>query len=69
MGEVNPLKQYYSKFSILESKVREYPIIGGDSEDDSKGKPVLFGFYGDFKDKFYHTRHAEEALEFIYDIE
>lgn len=65
----NPLSKFFGSFPVLESKVKEWPIICMDTEDDSKGTTILYGFHGDFKEKNYVTRHAEEALSFIYDIE
>jgi len=65
----NPLRKHHGSFSTIESNLKEYPIIGFDSEDDSKGTPLLFTFYGDFKKKKFMTRHWDEALDFIYSIE
>lgn len=65
----NPLNIHCGKFSTIESKLREYPIIGVDTEDDSKGTPVLFGMYGDFKEQSYVTKFSDELLSRIYDIE
>jgi hypothetical protein len=65
---VNPLSIYKSSFNKLKSKVYKKPIIGFDSEDDSKGTPTLFAFYGDFKKagkNSYWTKHWEESLDFI----
>lgn len=69
MNEVNPLKTHTSSFSTIESKLKEYPIIAFDTEDDSKGTPLLFSFYGDFPAKEFVTKHWEEALDFIYEVE
>lgn len=69
MVKLNPLSKHFGKFPTLESKVKEMPIICMDTEDDSKGSVILFGFHGDFKEKNFVTRFAEEALSFIYDIE
>jgi len=67
--QTNPCLSHHGKFSTIESKIKEMPIIGFDTEDDSKGTPLLFGFYGDFKKKKYVSRFSDKALEFIYDIE
>ncbi len=69
MVQPNPLKEFFGKFSTIEAKLFEYPIIGVDTEDNSKGTPCLFGMYGDFKEVSYHTKHADEMLSRIYDIE
>jgi hypothetical protein len=65
----NPLSKYRHKFSRIESNPTEQPIIGFDSEDDGKGTPILFAFYGDFPKKTYVTKHWKKALDFIYSIE
>ena len=65
----NKLTQHHGKFSCIESKLKEYPIIGFDTEDDSKGTPLLFAFYGDFPNKKYVTKYWQNALDFIYSIE
>ena len=65
----NKLTEHHGKFSCIESKLKEYPIIGFDTEDDSKGTPLLFAFYGDFPKQKYVTKHWQQALDFIYSIE
>jgi len=65
----NPLLKHHGKFTAIDSKIKKHPIIGFDTEDDSKGTPLLFAFYGDFPGKKYVTRHWEEALDFIYKLE
>ena len=65
----NPLTAYHGKFSCIESKLKEYPIIGFDTEDNSKGVPVLFAFYGDFPGEKFVTKYWQKALDFIYGIE
>lgn len=65
----NPLAAYHGKFSCIDSKLKEYPIIGFDTEDDSKGVPVLFAFYGDFPGEKFVTKYWEKAIDFIYSIE
>ena len=62
------LTQFQGSFSAIEAKLKKMPIIGMDSEDDSKGTPTLFTFYGDFiKDakKQYWTKSWEDAIDFI----
>lgn len=59
------LNDFKSSFGPIKSNLRHWPIIGIDSEDDSKGTPTLFAFYGDFKKKEYWTKHWEDALDFI----
>lgn len=62
------LSVFFSKFRTIEPKLFEYPIVGIDTEDDSKGTPLLFGMYGDIPEKSYHTKHSSELLSKIYDI-
>lgn len=60
----NPLSVYKGAFSCIEQKLVRYPVVGFDSEDNSKGIVTLYGFYsarGGFATK-YHT----EALDYIY---
>lgn len=65
----NPLLKYQGKFKKKNITVKPKPIIALDTEDDSKGTPVLFCFYGDFPGGKFTTRHAEEACQFIWDVE
>ena len=62
--KINP-DIFKGSFGPIKSNIREWPIIGIDSEDDSKGTPTLFAFYGDFDKKEYWTKHWEEVLDFI----
>lgn len=59
------LEQFHGSFGPIEAKLKKMPIIGFDSEDDSKGTPTLFTFYGDFAKKSFWTKYWEEALDFI----
>jgi hypothetical protein len=61
------MSSYYGSFDKIETKLKKYPIIGFDSEDDSKGTPTLFSFYSE--DGPYTTRHWQDAMDYIYSIE
>ncbi len=63
----NPLRKYCGKFSQIESKLKEWPIIGMDTEDNSKGTVTLFGFFG--ANGPYVTRFYKKAISYIYGIE
>jgi hypothetical protein len=69
MQKENPLLPHHSAFTAITTKTHEYPIIAFDTEDDTKGTVTLFAFYGDFPGGQFVTRHADEAMEFIYSIE
>lgn len=58
------LRIYHGTLSPSAPKLRDYRIIGFDSEDDTRGQPLSFAFY-DGESSFY-TRHAEEAIEYVY---
>lgn len=70
----NPLKKYQASFTRTEKNLKELPVIGGDTEDNSKGLVTLIAFVGDFGEspnklgKFV-TKHAKKAIDFIYSIE
>lgn len=50
----------------LNEKLKELPVIGFDSEDNTKGIPVSFCFYGD--EGSYYTRSRAEAIEYVYSV-
>jgi len=62
----NPYSKYHSSFSRSEPEIRPVPIIGFDTEDDSKGTPLSFAFYGD--DGPFYTTSADEAVDYIYNV-
>ena len=63
----NPLKQFIGCFRTVERKLREQPVIGFDTEDNSKGVVTLYGFYGDAGG--WATRQYKEAIDYIYNID
>lgn len=63
----NPLKKWCGSFTRKESKLRELPIIGWDTEDNSRGTVTLFCFFSASGSKV--TRFHKKALDYIYSIE
>jgi len=63
---MNPLEQHRGKFTTIESKLIEKPIIGFDTEDDGKGTPLSIAFYGD--NGSFYTASMDEAIDYIYNI-
>ncbi|HEX3102645.1 MAG TPA: DNA polymerase, partial [Pyrinomonadaceae bacterium] len=62
--------EYFGAFEKLDLKPKCINIVGFDSEDDTKGKPLAFSFYDGgavLKKKSFFTTSAEEAVKFIYD--
>lgn len=58
------LRIYHGSLSPIQSEIRPARIIGFDSEDDTRGTPLSFAFHDGAK--WFYTRHADEAIEFIY---
>lgn len=63
---INPLLQWRSSFDRVDSKIKPLPIIGFDTEDDTKGTPLSFVFYGD--DGPFYTTSNQEAIDYIYNV-
>ena len=63
----NPLLKFHSSFNENITKLREWPIVGFDSEDDSRGTVTLFGFFSD--NGGYVTKNHEKAIDYIYNLE
>ena len=59
------LAVHHGVFGPMKPKIVSYPIIGFDTEDDTKGLPLSFAFH-DGNNSFY-TRDADKAIDFIYD--
>lgn len=58
------LRMFHGTLSPSKPNINPVRIIGFDSEDDTRGQPLSFAFH-DGESSFY-TRHAEEAIDFIY---
>lgn len=63
--QVNPLSIHHGKFSVLDATLKELPIVGFDTEDDTKGTPLSFAFYSD--QGHFYTHKVNEALDYVYD--
>lgn len=57
---------HHGKFTVIEKHLKKLPIIGYDTEDDSKGVVLEHAFFS--KDGSFYTHSHEEALDYIYAV-
>lgn len=61
------LSLFHGSFGPMSPRLRSFPIIGFDSEDNTKGTPISFAFHTGTT--HFYTRHVDEAIDYIYNTE
>lgn len=70
METPSDLAIWHGQFKLQSPKLKAYPIVGFDTEDDTYGKPLSFAFYwcGENGPESFYTTDADEAIDFIYEF-
>lgn len=58
------LAVYHGAFGPMKTRVKAFPIIGFDTEDDTRGVPLSFAFHDG--NKSFYTKSADRAIDYIY---